>query len=291
MNHMVTALADSKPLSTQIPRPWTSGKHLLITGASGGIGRELALRLMGVCSQLTLISRNRHGTLAMLETELMEYQQKCVDIGNLPTRLLVRAVDVRDSRAASEIIHQIYLEDGGQVDGFVNCAGGSHTFTLFETMNNEDIDEILDINAKAPMYWLKELLPLMKGNRLEQPDLKRAHVLMLSSRSGERPLANLSVYAAAKGCVEKFVEAMRTEYARKQIAFTVVNPGSINTRFTQYWPEQLQQSHNSQSMTAGEAISPIMAALNSQFATNRISYESVAQWQSEPGVLGWDGNE
>ncbi len=260
---------------------WTDGKHILITGASSGIGREIALRLVGCCRRLTLVARNTNNRLDEFVSELerMREQQRSY------AEIRAHVSDVRDAVSASDLIRRIYEEEADQVDAFVNCAGGSHTFGLLETMTRDDVDQILDVNAKAPIYWLKELLPRMKFNEMRPGDLKRGHVLMLSSRSGERALPNLSVYAAAKGCVEKLVEAVRNEYASNRIAFTLVNPGSVNTAFTEQWPKQLREAHNAESMTVQEAVAPIIHALNTQFVLNKLSYESLDQWMGEPGVL------
>jgi len=241
---------------------------------------------MGVCDRLTLVSRNRDGRLCDLVTELEDIGKSGADFnGHANTRVQARAFDIRDRQALALLLDQIYRDEKDQVDAFVNCAGGTHVFGLLESMTSHDIDEIVDVNAKAPMYWLKELLPRMKYNRIKDGDLKRAHVLMLSSRSGERALPNLSVYAAAKGCVEKLVEAVRAEYASFRIAFTLVNPGSVNTSFTDNWPVGLRDAHNVESMSVAQATGPIIEALDSQFALNKISYQSVQQWLGEPGVL------
>ena len=215
----------------------------------------------------------------------------CKQDGWTCTEAQFHSIDVREIDAAASLIRKIYEDDKDQVDAFINCAGGSHVYGPLEMLSKQDIEQIMDINGKAPIFWLKELLPRMKHNRIQKGDLKRAHVIMLSSRSAERALANLAVYAAAKGAVEKLVEAVRTEYACYRIAFTVVNPGSINTAFTAQWPQPLQNAHNAESMSVEEAVGPIIQALNSHFALNKLSYESLAQWRGEPGVLaGGDAN-
>jgi len=267
----------------KVGKNWMAGKHLLITGASSGLGRELAVRMTGVCRRLTLVARNRNGRLDQLLKELQHTHLTDSTVHEI--RIDGHAFDVRDEARTVALLQRIYGEEHDQIDAFVNCAGGTHTFGLLENMSVHDIDEIVDVNAKSPMYWLKELLPRMKCNRLQQDDMKRGHVIMLSSRSGERALPNLSVYAAAKGCVEKLVEAVRAEYAAFRIAFTLVNPGSVNTAFTERWPAALRDAHNGESMSVEQAIEPVVEALGSQFAVNKISYESMQQWLGEPGVL------
>ena len=100
-----------------------------------------------------------------------------------------------------------------------------------------------------------------------------------------RTLPKLSAYTVAKGAVEKLVEAMQKEYAQSRIVFTLVNPGSVNTAFTANWDESTRKAHNDESLTVTEAVEPILHAINARYATNKISYESVDQWLSEPGVL------
>ena len=108
--------------------------------------------------------------------------------------------------------------------------------------------------------------------------------MMLSSRSAERALPRLSVYAAAKGTVEKMIEALQREYAQHRLVFTLIAPGSINTSFTANWSLRDRDQHNAEAMNVEEAVLPILQALDVQYATNRISYESTTQWLSELGV-------
>ena len=259
---------------------WLTGKHILITGGSSGIGRELAQRFMGLARKLTLVSRDHNGKLEALKKKLNR------EPGNgTKTKVEAFSLDVCDRKKMIALIRKIYEKDKDQVDVFINCAGGSHIYGSFEAMSYDDIDQIFDTNAKAPIFWFRELLPRMKHNKVKNGDLKRGHIVMLSSRSGERTLPKLSVYTAAKGAVEKLMEAMQKEYVQHHLVFTLINPGSINTAFTAEWNQAARKAHNSESMDVSDAVAPIVEALNSQLAINRISYESVYQWLNEPGVL------
>jgi len=262
---------------------WTKGKHLLITGASSGIGSGLCRQLLGQAAKLTMVSRNTNRKLDELVKELNSVQKALPTISQ--TKLNRVSLDVCDTDGIASLIESIYEKNNEQIDAFVNCAGGSHIYGLLEDMKLKDIDRIFDTNAKAPIYWLRDLLPRMKNNLIDKSEHKRAHVIMLSSRSGERALPKLSVYAAAKGSIEKLVEAIRTEYASYRIAFTLINPGSINTPFTADWSQVMQIAHNDESMNVDESLAPILLALNAPFAVNKISYQSLKQWQGEPGVL------
>lgn len=262
---------------------WSTGKHAVITGGSSGIGLEVARALNGICKKLSLIARNSNGKLQAVKEELLyaQAQGKCA----VRTEVCTHAMDVRDVKEAQTWIREIYEVNREQVDIFVNCAGGSHMYAKLEQMEISDIEEIFDTNAKAPIMWMRMLLPYMKRNKMEPGSPKRGHVLMLSSRSGERTLPKLSVYTAAKGSIEKLVEAMQREYAQHRIVFTLINPGSVNTAFTAQWDQKTRDAHNEESITVSDAAEPILHAINAGFAINKISYESVNQWLNEPGVL------
>lgn len=265
---------------------WLDDKHVLITGASGGIGEELSKNLIGIARRLTLVARNRGGKLSALAEELKEWGNRGNGHHSEPrTDIQTRVLDVCDREGMKSLVAELCANQSDQVDAFINCAGGSHTYATLEAMTHEDIAEIFDANARAPIFWLRELLPYMKRNRMRPGDRKRGHLVMLSSRSGERALPKLSVYAAAKGSIEKLVEAVRTEYAPHQIAFTLVNPGSINTPFTARWSEEPRAAHNAESMSVQEAVLPIVSLLDAQFSVNKLSYQSIEQWRGEPSTM------
>src|SRR5882757_3945644 len=94
---------------------WMRGKHLLLTGASSGIGRELAVQSMGVCDRLTLVSRNRDGRLCDLVTELEDIGKSGADFnGHANTRVQARAFDIRDRQALALLLDQIYRDEKDQ---------------------------------------------------------------------------------------------------------------------------------------------------------------------------------
>ena len=264
---------------------WIANKHVMITGASSGIGKALAVALHRKCKKLTLIARNSHGHL----DELRDYLKTQAEIGSqafdgdssvAETECI--ELDVRDLSGTYDTINKVYVA-GGQIDCFVHCAGGSHVYAPFEEMSHPDIDTIINTNVKSTLHWLRELLPRMKNNSTLHK--KRAHIILLSSRSGERTLPNLSAYTVAKGAVEKISDAMQREYARYGIAFTLINPGSINTNFTSKWEEKPRNDHNAESMSTEEVMSLLIPIMESEVVVNKISFESVDQWKNEPGTL------
>jgi len=258
-------------------KDWTQGKHALLIGGSGDIGYEISKNLTGQCRKITLVARN-YNKLEQRKTELVKKSDS-------HTVIEIVSMDINNYKKMKELINKIYLEDKDQIDIFINCAGGCHVIKLFEDMSYSDIETIFDTNAKAPMFWLRELLPYMKNNKMDTNGLKRGHILTMSSRSSERPLVKLGVYAAAKGAVDNLVEAVRKEYSLYRLVLTLIAPGSINTAFTSKWPKEERDAHNSESMSVEEAVLPILQALRTEISINKVSLESAKQWQNEPGVL------
>lgn len=248
---------------------WLKNKSVLITGASDGVGREISKKIATVCSELILVASNRSGKLDTLYEEIKSLCQ-----------VRIFTADVRNYELSKQIVDSCV-----KIDSFIYCAGGTNKYGPIESFDKDEIQSIFDINIVALCQWLSLLLPKMKQNADSTFD-KNGHVILLSSRSGERAMANLSVYAAAKGAVEKLCEGLQRECAKNSIVFTLVNPGSINTSFTSQWTDtQAVLAHNAQSMNIEYVIDFIYNILNIDCAVNKISLESVAQWHTELGVL------
>lgn len=252
---------------------WLTGKNIVITGASDGIGLETAVMLSSVCSRLLLVATNRSGKLDELRRR----------IRNSPTVTSVfESADIRDVPRMQKIID--LFSKKGSIDAFVHCAGGTNFYGEFQNCDYDTIDEVIDINIKGTLYWLRCLLPIMIQNDASR--IKRGHVVLLSSRSAERSLPNLCPYTVSKGAVDKIADALQKEYARHHIAFTLLNPGSVKTSFTSQWANRdAADAHNEESMEAKDVADFIIYSLNCEHVINRISMESVAQWAGEPGTL------
>lgn len=257
---------------------WIRGKHALILGASGRIGAELSKRLVGRCRKLTLVSRNTGERLRDLKEKL--------ELGEDYTEINMAIMDVMDIERMKSLINQLY-EVHDQVDIFIYCVGGSNVFEKLENIPPEEIKNIININTTAPILWLNHLLPYMiKENIIKSNERKRGHIVLLSSRSGERASPMLSVYSAAKGAIEIFADALKKEYGKSDIVFTLINPGGIKQPyFSENWSLERKKLYNKQSMDVEMAVEPILSVLEWEFATNKISYESIDQWHYEQGIL------
>jgi short-subunit dehydrogenase len=257
---------------------WTRGKHAIILGASGRIGTEISRRLTNRCRKLTLISQNTNNRLNDLGRELRDRKTF--------TEINTVVMDVMDTGKMKSLISDLYRKYD-QVDIFIYCVGGSNVYAKFEGIPTEEIQRIVNVNTVAPMLWLNTLLPFMVGENVIQSDAKKkGHIMFLSSRSGERASPMLSVYSASKGAIEMFADALKKEYGKDDIVFTLINPGGIKyPYFSENWSSERKELYNKQSLDVEIAVEPIISALEWEFATNKISYESVDQWHYEQGIL------
>lgn len=191
------------------------GCHALITGASAGIGRELARQLAGRVATLVLVARRKE-RLEQLRAELLE-QHPRLQVEIQPTDLLKsEAIDGLISWATTQ---------KPPIDLLINNAGLGD-LGAFATADPAKIDAMLQVNMVALTRLTRGLLPAM----LEQ---KRGAILNVSSSASFLPIPNFAVYAATKAYVTSFSEALRSELRGSGVGVTALCPGPVRTEFTE----------------------------------------------------------
>lgn len=182
---------------------------VVITGASTGIGRALALRWAARGATLVLAARGK----AALEGVAHEVERA-------GARALVEAGDVTDESFRRHLVARAEREGG--IDVLVNNAGrGFYAPTL-----NIDVDELrrlFELNTIAPLHLVQ----------LAAPQLERSHgtIVMMSSIAGVVAAPRYGAYAASKFALEALAMAMRSELAAQNIRVVVVRPGPVATPF------------------------------------------------------------
>ena len=188
-----------------------NGCTALITGASSGIGKEIARQLAPHAHSLILVAR-RLDRLETLKTEL--------DRPGLTIHC--HAADLSDS-VQMEALLAALAASGERVSLLVNNAGlGDHGF--FEESDWARVEAILDVNIKALTRLTHAILP----------ELVRAGsgaILNVSSIASLLPIPKLAVYAASKAYVTSFSEALRAELRGTGVSVTALCPGPVNTEF------------------------------------------------------------
>ncbi len=185
---------------------------VLITGASSGIGRELARLFAADGSRLVLVAR-REERLRDLAAELR--QRHGVDT-------LVIPYDLADPRAPAALVEQL-TNDGIAIDVLVNNAGFG-ALGCFWQLSPERQAEMVEVNIAALTKLTRLLLPGM----LERG---RGGVLNVASTASFQPGPYMAVYYASKAYVRFFSEALSHELRRTPVSVTCLCPGPTQTEF------------------------------------------------------------
>ena len=198
------------------------GKTALVTGASRGIGRAIALCLAAEGARVAI---NYAGNVKAAE----EVKASVEAAGG--TAILCQA-DIADSAAVEAMIADV-VKEFGTIDILVNNAGITRD-TLLMRMKDEDFAKVLDTNLKGVFYCTKAVSKLMMKKRAGRI-VNMASVIGLVGNAGQ---AN---YAAAKAGVIGFSKSVAKELASRGITVNVVAPGFIGTDMTADLPETVKE--------------------------------------------------
>jgi len=187
------------------------GKSAIVTGASSGIGREIAITLAQEGVNVLAVAR-RKDRLHNLETLSKNFVGKIFPF----------STDLRDRNSHLAIVSKA-ITLFGKIDLLINDAGVGNN-AKFESIKVSTIDKIIQTNLMAPIFLTKEVLPLM---------LKRqsGHIVFVSSLAGKLGFPELSVYSASKFAIEGLAESIRREIGNRNVAVTLLRPGVTDTEF------------------------------------------------------------
>lgn len=187
-------------------------KVVVITGASSGIGEEIAMQVAAQGAIPVLIART--------EEKLQALQQKIKTTYSVSCYYYV--LDVSQEIEVQNVFTKI-LNDVEHIDILVNNAG----FGIFKTFDDASLGEVksmFDVNVFGLVACTKAVLPhMVKENA--------GHIINIASLAGKIATPKSSAYAATKHAVLGFTNSLRMELANKNIYVTAVNPGPIDTNF------------------------------------------------------------
>lgn len=199
------------------------GKSALVTGASRGIGRAIAIKL---AQDGAAVAINYAGN-AQAAQEVKEIIEAAGG-----KAMLVQA-DVSNAESVDAMVKAVVEEFGG-IDILVNNAGITRDGLLMR-MKEEDWDAVIDTNLKGVFYCTKAVSKLMMKKRSGRI-VNMASVVGLTGNAGQ---AN---YAAAKSGVLGFSKSMAKELASRGITVNMVAPGYIDTDMTSVLPEKVREA-------------------------------------------------
>jgi short-subunit dehydrogenase len=195
-------------------------RRVVITGASSGVGRALALELAPHKPRLILVARSEQ-PLAELVTELNSRGATAEAVVG----------DVTDPTKRATIIDRVNDRWGG-LDILVNNAGIS-THSRFADSSEATMRQIMELNFFAAAELTRRCLPLLRQG--DDP-----LVVNVDSVLGHRGAPHNSEYSASKFALRGWSEALRAELSRDAVGVLVVSPGTIDTEFFDHLVEPAQ---------------------------------------------------
>ncbi len=189
------------------------GKTALVTGASAGLGREMARILARDVDTLVLTARRRE-RLDDLAAELKQFRSEL--------RVLVHAFDL-NHRATAGVMLDGLEHDGVNIDILINNAGYGD-YGLFEKSEWAKLEGMLELNMLSATFLLHRLIPGM---------VKRGFgaILNVGSTAGMVEMPGFAGYGATKAYLNHLSEALRGELSGTGVVVTALCPGPVETEF------------------------------------------------------------
>lgn len=188
-------------------------KTALITGATSGIGEATAYEFAKNGIKLILCGRR----LERLNT-IQSALEKLTDVHILN-------FDVSDKQATFNAIQSL-PENFKTIDILINNAGNAHGLDPINEGNVDDWDAMMDINVKGLLYVSKAIIPQMT-------ERQSGHIINIGSSAGKEVYSKGNVYCASKHAVLAITEGMRIDLNPYGIKVGAVNPGLVETEFSQ----------------------------------------------------------
>jgi short-subunit dehydrogenase len=230
-------------------------KRALVTGASGGIGRALALELACHGVDQVLVAR-RSDKLAAVADEIRALGHRAETVIG----------DVTDRAVRREAI-ELAREKFGGLDIVINNAGVS-AHGRFADADPDRMRPIMETNFFAPVELTREALPLLKQGR-------EPIVVNIGSVLGQRGCPHKSEYCASKFALRGFSEALRAEFAPLGIDVLVVSAGPTDTEFFKH----LLEEHGELPWGEGKPVSPERVARATIRAMTAGRHEIIPSWR------------
>lgn len=203
----------SKPIFT------LEGRTAIVTGATRGIGKSIAIQLAKAGVKVSVVGRNSERANAVVSQIEAD--------GGIAYKVVG---DISSDKECERIVAETATHFGG-VDILVNCAGNL-TSTKLEDISREEWDDILSTNLLGTFFMTQKAIPYLEKS-------KAGRVINISSNAGRMGgYANSQAYTASKGGIIAITKGIARQLAPRNITVNVVCPGTTVTEMSQLYDEK-----------------------------------------------------
>lgn len=195
-----------------------NGKIAIVTGATAGIGKEIAKTLASKGATVVCVGRNKERGNAVVE-----------EIKANGSEALFVSADITKEENLDEII-KTTLDTYGKIDILVNNAGIAVVAPM-EEYPQEQWDAVVDTNLRGPYILIKKIMPHLiesKGN-----------IVNIASISGVRPVSGAYAYSPSKAAVISLTQLLAMDYGKQGVRVNAVCPGTVETEILACVPEEV----------------------------------------------------
>lgn len=251
----------------------TATKTAVITGAAGGIGKELARRFV-----------ERKVNLVLVDLKLEALQQVVAELGLDDSNSLIVAADVSKEEDVENYVNKA-VEKFGTIDYFANNAGIEGPSGLIEEQSVKALDLVYNVNVRGVFLGLHYVVPVMKKQ-------KSGAILNTSSLAGLMGAPGMSPYIMSKHAVIGLTRVTANELAPLGIRVNAVLPGTINTRMMRQIEENFGNPEAFKK--ANEAATPMgrygepeeVAAVMNFLLSDEASFVTASLYTVDGGMIG-----
>lgn len=188
---------------------------VMITGASDGLGKALALAIASKYScSLAICGRSEEKLKAVIRN--INEINPCVQV-------FAACFDVTDDECCHEFIHNS-VEAIGDIDILINNAGANIKKDLVENIDLDDLRYMFNLNCASPLLFIQGVLPHMK-------EAGEGHIINVLSSVCKHSIENSGAYSASKDAMDILHQILLKEVRESHIKVTGIYPGGINTNF------------------------------------------------------------